>query len=334
MRYVSPVRRNAARRRFVLGSAGLAAGLVAGTAARPARAQADRITLVVPAATGGTTDLTARMLAEPLAAALGTSVIVDNKPGASGNIGTVLVAKAKPDGATLLVQYSGYHVGNPWLSKSTPWQPKDFAPVALAIRAPQVVVVPATLPVKTLAEFVAWCKANPSQANYASSGIGSIQHIAGEMLNSAAGIKMSHVPYKGSGQVYSDLIGGQVQTHITSVPSAMPHIQSGKLRALAVTGEQRLAALPDVPTSAQAGYPALTLDSWFGVYAPAATPQPTIDKLAAALKKVIESPEFKKKAVEQGGEAVYLGPKAFGDFTAAELKRWGSIIQTAGITTD
>ena len=292
------------------------------------------ITLVVPAAPGGTTDLTARLLGDPLSKILGQPVIVDNKPGGNGNIGTVAVARAPADGHTLLVQYSGYHVGNPWLQANVPWKGSDFAPVALAIRAPQVVVVPVSLPVKTLKEFVDYAKKNPGKVNYASSGNGSIQHIAGEMLNQAGGIDMTHVPYKGSGQVYADLISNQVQTHITSVPSAMPHIQGGKLRALAVTGDKRLPALPDVPTAAEAGYPTLVLDSWFGVYAPAGKPAPVIAKLTAALRQVIESPEFTTKAEGAGGAAVYMDPKQFEAFTASELQRWGGIIKKAKITLD
>jgi tripartite-type tricarboxylate transporter receptor subunit TctC len=292
------------------------------------------ITFVVPTAPGGTTDLAARLLAEPLGKILGQPIVIDNRAGASGNIGTAYVAKSKADGYTLLVQYSGYHVGNPWLMKSIPWQVKDFAPVGMLIRSPQAVVVPASFPAKTLGEFVAYAKANPGKVNFASSGNGSIQHIAGELLNSAGGISMTHIPYKGSGPAYIDVISGQVQLFITSVPSATGHIQGGKLRALAITGDTRLPALPMVPTVAEAGYPQLLLDSWFAVYAPAGTPAPVLEKLASAIKQVVESAEFKKKADEQGGNAVYMSPATLGTFTDAELERWGKIIKTAKISAD
>ena len=292
------------------------------------------VTLVVPAAAGGTTDIAARMIAEPLTKALGQQVIVDNKPGGNGTIATTFVARAKPDGHTLLMQYSGYHVITPAIVKQT-WDPiKDFVPVANVLSAPQVIVARADLPVKTLADLVAYAKANPGKLTYASSGNGSLQHVTGEVLNQMAGIDMTHVPYKGTGPALTDLLGGSVDLTFTTAPPLIAHIKAGKLRPLAVTGKQRLASLPDVPTAAEAGFPKLEIDSWFAVYAPAETPPPIVDKLTGEIAKIMQSDAFKRKAEEQGAEAKYMNPKQLAAFTQSELERWSQVVKKANIKPD
>jgi tripartite-type tricarboxylate transporter receptor subunit TctC len=230
------------------------------------------ITLIVPSAPGGTTDFTARLVADQLSLAMGQPVIVENKAGAAGNIGNQAVARAKPDGHTLLVAYSGYQVGNPHLFKRAGWDPiKDFEPVAMMTRAPQVIVTKTSLPFKNMQELIAFAKANPGKLNYASSGNGSIQHIAAEMLQQQTGTKMTHVPYKGASPAVQDLLGGNVDIFITTPASVVSHIKAGKMKALAVTSNTRLASLPDVPTTAEADMPQFKLDSWFALYAPAGT---------------------------------------------------------------
>ncbi len=318
------------RRRLLL--AALAASpLLAGAQAFPSKT----VTLVVPAATGGTTDLAARMVSQPLATALGQPVVVDNKAGANGALGAVTVKRAEADGHTLLVQYSGYHVITPFVSK-TPlgWEAKDLQPVANVLSAPQVIVVRASLPVKTLAELVAYAKANPGKLNYASSGNGSLQHVTGAMLEQQAAIDMTHVPYKGTGPALQDLLGGQVDLTFGTPPPFVPHIQSGKLRALAVTSKKRLPSMPDVPTTAEAGMPKLDPNSWFGVFAPAATPKPVIDKLNAEIQKITATPAFKQKAQELGAESDYLNPQQFGALVREEQGRWAAIVKAANITAD
>ncbi len=293
------------------------------------------VTLVVPAATGGTTDLAGRMLAQPLGTALGQSVIVDNKGGANGSIGAMIVKRAEADGHTLLMQYSGYHVITPAVSK-TPlqWDVSDFQPVANVLSAPQVVVVRASLPVKTLAELLAYAKANPGKLNYASSGNGSLQHVTGAMLEQQAGIQMVHVPYTGTGPALQDLLGGQVDLTFGTPPPFVPHIQSGKLRALAVTGKTRLPSLPDVPTTAEAGLPKLDATSWFAVFAPAKTPKPVVDKLTTEIAKIMATPAFKQKALDLGAEADYMNPQQLGQFTQAELARWAQVVKASKIEAD
>jgi len=293
------------------------------------------VTLMVPTAPGGTTDIAARMLADPLGKALGQTVIVENRGGASGGIAAVAVKRAEPDGHTLLMQYSGYHVITPAVAKQPiGWEAKDFQAVANVLNAPQVVVARAGLPIKTMAELIAYAKANPGKLTYASSGNGSLQHVTGAMLEQQAGIQMTHVPYKGTGPALQDLLGGQVDVTFGTPPPFMQHIQSGKLRALAVTGKARLASLPDVPTSAEAGLPKLDATSWFAVFAPAATPKPIVDKLSAEIAKVIATPAFKQKAAEQGASADYMTPQQLTEFGKAELVRWTQVVKASKIEAD
>jgi len=233
------------------------------------------------------------------------------------------------------MQYSGYHVITPVVSKQPlGWEQKELQPVANVLTAPQLVVVRAGLPVKTMAELVAYAKANPGKLTYASSGNGSLQHVTGAMLEQQAGIQMTHVPYKGTGPALQDLLGAQVDLTFGTPPPFMPHIQSGKLRALAVTSSTRVASLPDVPTTAEAGLPKLSPTSWFAVFAPAATPKSVVDKLTAEIGRVMATPEFKKKAADLGASADYMAPAQLGEFTQVELKRWAEVAKASKIQAD
>ena len=292
------------------------------------------IQMIVPAAAGGTTDIAARMLAEPLGKALGQTVVVENRPGASGAIAATAVKRAKPDGYTLLMQYSGFHVITPHVMKTQQWSQDDFQPVANVLNAPQVIVVREGLPVKTLSELVQAAKADPGKLSYASSGSGSLQHVTGAMLEQQAGIQLTHVPYKGTGPALTDLVGGQVDMTFGTPPPFLSFIQSGKLRALAVTGKIRLPSLPDTPTTAEAGLPKVDATSWFGVLAPAGTPQPIIDKLTAEIAKVMATPAFKQKAVESGAEAEYRDPQQFGKQITSDFARWGEVVKAAKIEAE
>jgi tripartite-type tricarboxylate transporter receptor subunit TctC len=293
------------------------------------------VTLVVPTPPGGSTDFTARLIVEPLTRALGQPVIVDNKPGASGNIGNQFVARAKADGYTLLMAYSGYQVGNPHLFKDAGWDPlKDFVPVAMVTRAPQVFAIHHALPVNSLQELIAYAKKNPGKLNYASSGNGSIQHIAGELFKQLTGTFITHIPYRGSGPAVQDLLAGTVDLHITTPASVVSHIKSGRLRALAVTSPKRLASLPDVPTATEAGLKGYDLDSWFALYAPAGTPPAVVQQLNAEVNKILQMPEVRKKAEDSGTSVEAFTPAQLGEFTRKELDYWGGVIKSAKITAD
>ena len=292
------------------------------------------VTMVVPTAAGGTTDLSARMLAQALAPVLGQSVIVDNKGGGNGNIAASIVKRAEPDGYTVFMKYSGYHVISPHITKQKQWDQADFQPVANVISAPQIIVVRNDLPVKTLPELMAYAKANPGKLNYASSGNGSLQHVTGAMLEQQGGIKMVHVPYKGTGPALQDLLGGQVDLTFGTAPPFMPHIASGKLRVLAVTGKQRLPSLPDVPTTAEAGYPKVDATSWFALFVPAAVPKPVVDKLTADIRTVVQSAAFQQKAQEQGATADYQTPAQLGDKVKADLANWAQVVKSSKIEAE
>ena len=322
------------RKQFTtLALAALATGFL-GSATAQSAYPSKTVTMVVPTAAGGTTDLSARMLAQALGPVLGQTVVVDNKGGGNGNIAASIVKRAEADGYTLLMQYSGYHVISPHITKQKQWDQGDFQPVANIISAPQIIVVRADLPVKTLPELIAYAKANPGKLNYASSGNGSLQHVTGAMLEQQGGIKMVHVPYKGTGPALQDLLGGQVDLTFGTAPPFMPHIASGKLRVLAVTGKQRLPSLPDVPTTAEAGYPKVDATSWFAVFAPAGVPKAVVDKLTADIRTVVQNAAFQQKAQEQGATADYQTPAQLGDKVKADLANWAQVVKTSKIEAE
>ncbi|MGZ5269112.1 MAG: Bug family tripartite tricarboxylate transporter substrate binding protein [Ramlibacter sp.] len=293
------------------------------------------ITFVVPTAPGGSTDFTARLVSDQLARALGQPVVVDNKPGASGNIGNQFVARAKPDGYTLLVAYSGYQVANPHLFKQAGWDPiKDFTPVAMMTRAPQVIAASPKLPANTLQELIAYAKANPGKLNFASSGNGSIQHIAGELFKQLTGTDIAHVPYKGSGPAVQDLMGGQVDLFITTPAGVVSQIQAGKLKGLAVTSPKRLASLPNVPTATEGGLKGYELDSWFGLYAPGGTPADVVQTLNTEVNRILKTADVRKKAEDAGTDVETMTPQQFGEFTRKELDHWGRVIRGARISLE
>lgn len=313
-----------------------AAALTCGTAeAQDTPYPTQTITLIASAAPGGTTDLAARMIADPLSKALGKPVIVENRPGASGAIAASAVRRAAPDGYTLLVQYSGFQVITPHLTKVGFDPIKDFAPVANLIVAPQVIVVRPDLPVKTFQDLIAYAKAHPGKLNYASSGNGSLQHVTGEMIKQIGHIDMAHVPYKGTGPAITDLLGSNVDMTFTTAPPLMGHIRSGKMRALAVTGKVALPSLPNVPTTASMkGFERLDASSWFAVYAPVGTPKAVINRLTTEIQKIMNTDEFKRKAEEQGAYAVYMNPQQLADYTSLEFQSWGKFVKAANITAE
>ena len=292
------------------------------------------ITLVVPNPPGGLVDTSARLVAEPLARVIGQSVVVDNKPGGSGNLAYQLVARSAKDGHTVLVSYSGYHIANPILMDKLPWDLKDLTPLGLITVATNVIAVHPSVPANTLKEFVAYAKQNPGKINYASQGNGSVSHIGTEIFKQQTGTELVHVPYKGSGQAIQDVLAGQVQVFITTPPSVMGHIQAGKLKALAVTGKSRHPQLPQVPTVAQAGLPNFELESWVALYVPSGTPAAVIQKLSQDVKRSMEAPETRQRADQAGVEVRFLPPTEMTKLLEQETAAWTQAIKAAHIKLD
>jgi tripartite-type tricarboxylate transporter receptor subunit TctC len=292
------------------------------------------ITVVVPYAVGGTTDIVARLVTTQIGNSLGQPMVVDNRAGGGGSIGWGAVARSAPDGYTLLTTEMSFTIA-PALGTKQPFDPKkDFSHVITAAAAPHVLVVNPSVPAKTVQEFIAQAKANPGKFNYGSGGNGTNTHLGGELFKSAAGIDLVHVPYKGAGQVLQDLMAGQVQALVTSLPTALPHIKSGKLRALMVTSERRSPLLPDVPSAKEAGLPKVTMDFWVGFSVPAGTPQPVVDKLNKAITEALNTADGRKRLAEQGLEPVPNSPAQATQLVAAEMQRWGAVVKAAGIKAD
>ena len=292
------------------------------------------ISLVVPNPPGGLVDTSARLVGDSLAKVIGQSVVIENKPGGSGNLAYQMVARGAKDGYSLLVSYSGYHIANPILMDKMPWEPKDLTPVGLVTVATNVIAVHPSVPASNLREFIAYAKANPDKLNYASQGNGSVSHIGTEIFKMQTGAHMTHVPYKGSGQAIADVLAGQVQVFITTPPSVMQHVQAGKLKALAVTGKTRHPGMPQVPTVAEAGLSNFELESWVAIYAPAGTPPAVLGKLSADLKRAMEMPETRQRADAAGIEVRYLAPAETTRLLERETADWAKAIKAANIRMD
>jgi tripartite-type tricarboxylate transporter receptor subunit TctC len=289
------------------------------------------IRFIVPYPPGGGTDVVARIMNESLAAELGQPIIIDNRGGAAGNVGTDLAAKAPADGYTILFTLSS-HTINPKLYDKLPFDvERDFVPVSLAAMIPQILVAHPSVPANNVRELIALAKANPGKLNYASVGTGSPGHIAGELFKLRTGVDIVHVPYKGGGPAVIDTIGGQVQLLFVSMPAAWQHVKSGKLKALAVTSAKRSVAAPDVPTIAESGLPDYVVDSWYGALAPAKTPPAAVARLNAAFAKVLENPQVKEKLLLQGAEAAPSTQAEFDRVIKGELAKWDYVIKSAKI---
>jgi len=293
------------------------------------------IRYIVPFPAGGTTDILARMAGQKLTEAWGQQIIIDNRPGAGGNVGSEIASKAPADGYTILGGTVSSHSINTSLYSKMPYHPlKDFAPITLLAMVPNVLVVHPSVPAKTVKEFIALAKAKPGQLRYASAGNGTSQHLSGELFSMLTGTKMIHVPYKGSAPASADLLGGQIELSFENSTIAVPFIKAGKMRALGVTTAKRTGALPDVPTIAEAGVPGYEVSSWQGVFAPAGTPPEIVKKLNTELVRIIALPDVRKRLADIGAEPAGNSPEQFTEFIKTEIAKWEKVVKASGARVD
>jgi tripartite-type tricarboxylate transporter receptor subunit TctC len=309
----------------------IGAALLAATTAATAQNYPQRpVRFVVPYAPGGSTDTLARSMGTKLSELLGQQVVVDNRPGANGDIGMTLVARAPADGYTIVLGYIANLGIGPSLYAKMPYDPvKDFASITQVAGASNIVVIHPSLPAKNFREFLDYAKANPKKVTFASAGVASVGHLTGELLNDLAGIDMLHVPYKGSGQAISDLVGGHVKVMISGMASTLPHVRSGKLIGIATTGAKRTPATPDIPIIAET-FPGFESSSWFGVLAPAGTPQPVVARLNADIHKSLQDPAVAKRLAGVGFEITYGTPEQFTAYIKSEIKKWAKVVKASG----
>jgi len=306
--------------------------LFADPAAQAQAYPAKPVRLIVPFAPGGTTDVLARLVAQKLAESMGQQFIIENKPGAGGNIGTEIAVKSPPDGYTLVMSFDGTMAINPNTYAKMPFDPqKDLVAVANVAQVPLLIVVHPGVAAKNIAEFVALAKASPGRINYSSAGHGSTGHLTGELFRSRAGIQIVHVSYKGGGQAVQDLLGGQIQMLVTALPTVEGHLKGGKLRALAFTSLKRVPGAPDVPTLAESGYPGMEVLSWYGILAPAGTPPEIVRRLNAEINRVLQAPDVRERLTALGTEPTGGSPDQFAQVIRADTARWAKVVGDAGI---
>ena len=290
------------------------------------------IRIIVAYTPAGTTDILARALGQKMSLSFSQPVIIDNRPGANGNIGTDVAAKATPDGYTLLLTTAGTHGINPTLYRKLPWKAvKDFAPISLVAMVPNILVVNNSVPVKNVKEFIAHLKANPNKFNYGSPGNGSTGHLSQELFKAMTGTTMQHIPYKGSAGVLADVIGGQIIGTIDNLPVYLPQVKAGKLRALAVSAAKRSPAIPELPTIAESGVPGYNSGAWFGLVAPAGMPKPIVDKLATETQRILKLPDVSERLSGLGAEPVGDRPEQFAAHIESEIAKWAKVIKEAHV---